>query len=104
MLYTRRSRSFGSPHSASCLLRLPLQLLEQGGILPAGRDGSHLRIALTHELGIDHEVTHIDVSQEATITIPERHIQLEPDAFALDQMPVGLSSRVAEGPRGSIPR
>ena len=46
-------------------------------------------IALTHEFGIDHEVTHIDVSQEATITIPERHVQLDPDVFALDQMPVG---------------
>jgi hypothetical protein len=31
-----------------------------------------LRIALTHELGIDHEVTHRDIRQEATITTPER--------------------------------
>jgi hypothetical protein len=61
-----------------------------------------LRIALTHEFGIDHEVTYIDVCQEATITIPERHVQLEPDVFALDQMPVGLRSRVAEGLNAEI--
>jgi hypothetical protein len=54
-------------------------------------------IALTHELGIDHEATNIDVGQEVTIKIPQRHVQLEPDVLALDQMSVDLSRRGVEG-------
>jgi hypothetical protein len=59
-------------------------LLEQRGILPVGRDGAHARIALTQELGIDHEDPYIDIGQESTIASPERHVQLKPDVLALD--------------------
>jgi hypothetical protein len=36
------------------------------------------------------------IGRQTPITIPERHVQLNPDALALDEMPVGLSGWLAQ--------
>src|SRR6185503_13995431 len=86
-----------APETPPGFSRLALQLHEELLVALVRRDGHHVRVAQTNQLGVDHRVADPDVGQKPSPAIPRPHIELEADAAAFDEAAIDGGRLAAAG-------